>query len=112
LRLEDVRLVHGGLVCWFVKNVLKQGAMTISPWIFYGRARFDPAQLGAVALLAHELKHIEQFRQLGHLRFFLRYFSDLAQHGFRYSRLLVLEAEAYELQAVVRETLRPAFPEV
>jgi hypothetical protein len=110
LDLDGVRIVESGPVCWFVRRVLGQGAMAVSPYIFYGRSRFDAASLGSLALLAHELKHVQQYRELGHLRFLLRYVRGLAGNRFRYSRELPLEAEAYALQAQVREALLPLFP--
>jgi len=55
--------------------------------------------------LAHELKHVQQYRTYGHLGFLLRYFVDLARHRFRYSRALPLEAECYALQSEVLEAL-------
>ena len=106
LDLHSVRLVHGGPVCWYVRSVIKRGAMTIAPFIFYGRAAYDPSRLGSVALLAHELKHIEQYRKHGHLLFLLRYFSALAKARFHYSRDLPFETEAYDLQDEVRAHLR------
>lgn len=107
--MASARLVEGGPVCWFVRRVLRQGAMTIAPFIFYGRARFDASSLGSVALLAHELRHIEQYRRHGHVPFLLRYLRDLAAARFRYSRDLPFEAECYALQDEVREALRPRF---
>ena len=109
LRLSDVRLATSGPVCWYVRNIARQGAMTIAPYIFYGRDTYDPANLSSVALVAHELKHVQQYREMGHLRFLARYIWDLARAGFRYSRELPLEAEAYALQAEVRDVLRPRF---
>jgi hypothetical protein len=106
LDLESVRLVHSGPVCWYVRNVIKQGAMTISPVIFYGRRSYEPGNLASVALLAHELKHVEQYRRLGHVMFLGRYLFALARARFRYSRELPLEAEAYALEDEVRAKLR------
>ena len=109
LRLTDVGLISDGPVCWYVRSVAKQGMMTISPWVFYGRESYDPTSLASVALIAHELVHIRQFRQRGHAAFLAHYLWDLGRNGFRYSRALPLEAEAYALQADVRAALRPHF---
>jgi hypothetical protein len=106
LDLTRVRLVYTGPVCWYVRNVAKQGAMTIAPFIFYGRTAYDPARLGSVALLAHELKHVEQYKRYGHALFLARYLIALAKARFHYSRELPLEVEAYELQDEVRARLR------
>ena len=105
--IGEVHIVSSGPVCWFVRNVLKQGAMTIAPYIFYGRARFDPTSTSSLALLAHELKHVEQYRAMGRLRFLARYLRDLAGNRMQYSKELPLEAEAYALQAKVLAALGP-----
>jgi hypothetical protein len=105
-----VRLVTGGPGSWFVRSVLRQGAMTFAPFVFFGRDRFDPASASSLALLAHELKHIEQYRRYGHVRFLLRYLRDKARNGFKYSRDLPLEVEPYALQAEVRQALRARLP--
>lgn len=105
LPFDTVRIFTRGPVCWFVRAVLRRGAMTFSPFIFYGRAAYDPTSLSSVALLAHEMKHIEQYRRYGHLGFLGRYFWHAARNGFHYSRRLPLEAEAYTLQREVEKAL-------
>lgn len=107
--LESVRIVQNGPVCWFVRVVLRQSAMTVASYIFFGRSRYDPARLASIALLAHEIKHVEQYQHYGHARFLLLYVWHLARNRFRYSRDLPLEAEAYPLQAEVRAALGPRF---
>ncbi len=109
LPLRDVRIVTRGPVCWFVRVVLHKSAMAFSPFVFFGRSDYEPASLRSVSLLAHELKHIEQYRRHGHFLFLLRYFWHLARNGLRYSRDLPLEAEAYDLQDDVEDALRDTF---
>lgn len=104
--MGSVTLVQSGPVCLFVERVLRQGAMTFSPFVFYGKSRFHPDEPGSVALLAHELKHVQQYREMGHLRFLARYFLDKARNGFRYSKDLPLEKDAYELQEQVLDALK------
>lgn len=104
LPIEKVRLVRRGPVAWFVRVVLRQGAMAIAPFVFFGRHTFDPARPVSLALLAHELKHIEQYRQMGHTRFLWTYLQDRRRAG-GYSRDLPLEVEPYALQAEVRQVL-------
>jgi hypothetical protein len=107
--LQRVRIVRGGPVCWYVRYVARQGAMTIAPFVFYGRERYDPSTPRGLALLAHELLHVQQYRAYGHARFLLLYLRDLARARFRYSADLPLERPCYNLQAQVRETLDPTF---
>jgi hypothetical protein len=79
--------------------------MTIAPFIFFGRDRYDPTKAGSLALLAHELKHIGQYRSMGHVRFLWTYLRDRRRAG-RYSRDLPLEVDPYALQAIVEPALR------
>ncbi len=105
LDLSRVRLVQRGPVCWFVRVVLRKSAMTVAPFIFLGDRRRDLADPTFLALLAHELKHVEQFRRYGYVRFLLKYFWDMGRRGFRYSARLPLEAEAYDLERRVLAAL-------
>ncbi|HLF77374.1 MAG TPA: DUF4157 domain-containing protein [Dehalococcoidia bacterium] len=105
MALDGVHVVTSGPVCWFVRNVQRQGAMTFAPFIFYGRDPFDPISPRGIALLAHELKHVQQYRELGHFAFLATYLLDMVKARFKYSRDLPLEAPAYALQRQVRESL-------
>jgi hypothetical protein len=110
LDITKVRIVGNGPVCWFVRHVLKQGAMTIAPFVFFGRDEFDPKSGSSLALVAHELKHIEQYRQMGHVKFLWTYLKDRRRAG-GYSRSLPLEIEPYALQRIVRAALSEAVEE-
>jgi Domain of unknown function (DUF4157) len=107
--ISGVHIVTSGPVCWFVRSVLHQGAMTVSPYIFFGRHEYDPSSGRSVALVAHELRHVEQYRKYGHIGFLARYFRDLARNRGKYSPDLPLEAECYELQARVQQALPQNF---
>ena len=109
LEMRNVTLINAWPMNAVVKNMLRQGALTIAPFIFYGKASFNAEDAKSIALLAHELKHIEQYRSMGHFQFLMRYFRDKARNGFEYSKTLPLEKAAYDLQAEVLEALtRPA----
>lgn len=103
--LDGVSVVTAGPACWLVKHVLRQGALTFSPFVFFGGSTYDPADADSVALLAHELKHVEQYQRYGRAGFLIRYFRDLAGRRFRYSADLPLEREAYALQDDVARRL-------
>ncbi len=103
--MRSVTLVDAWPLNAVVKNLLRQGAMTIAPLIFYGKASFNPQDPRSIALLAHELKHVEQYRAMGHFGFLMRYFRDKARNGFEYSKTLPLEKAAYDLQTEVLEAL-------
>jgi uncharacterized protein DUF4157 len=104
LDLTHITLVHSGVMSWIVGNVLRQGAMVISPFVFFGKHKYDPESPRSLALLAHELRHIEQYRELGHLKFVYTYTRDRWRAG-GYSRNLPLEAGPYALQEEVRAKL-------
>jgi Domain of unknown function (DUF4157) len=108
LDMQRVTLINAWPMNAFVKDVLRQGAMTIAPFVFYGKAHFTPGDSKSISLLAHELKHVEQYHSMGYLGFFKRYFLDKARNGFEYSKTLPLEKEAYDLQAeVLKELQKP-----
>jgi hypothetical protein len=104
--MQSVTIVDAWPMKPLIRYVLRQGAMTISPFVFYGKASFTPGDAKSLALLAHELRHIQQYRGMGYLGFFRRYFLDKAKNGFEYSKTLPLEKEAYDLQAKVLEELQ------
>ena len=37
VELDRVKIVTQGPVCWFVAVVLRQGALTFKPFVFFGR---------------------------------------------------------------------------
>ena len=98
--LSGVSLHVGGPPGWYLRLV-HRSAITLGHHVwFVSEARRDDA-----SLLAHELVHVEQYRELGVPRFLARYLRDLVNAGFRYSRNLPLEAPAYARQAEVRDRL-------
>ena len=103
--IAHVRVVTTGPVCWFVRRVLNQGAMTIAPFVFFGKDPYDVTSASSMALLAHELKHIEQYASMGHVRFLFTYVRDRLRAG-EYRRDLPLEVDPYALQRVVESALR------
>jgi GNAT superfamily N-acetyltransferase len=103
--LARVRLHVGGPPTWYLRLV-HQSAITIGNgvWFISAEKRDDDA------LVAHELVHVAQYREMGVPRFLLRYLVDLARARFRYSRTLPLEAPAYARQAAARAALDAAHP--
>ncbi|MES4791922.1 MAG: hypothetical protein C4321_02055 [Chloroflexota bacterium] len=62
--------------------------------------------LGAgLALIAHEARHIGQVREMGRLRFYIRYLSGQLRCRFRHDRH-PLEIPCIQLQRTVRASLR------
>jgi Domain of unknown function (DUF4157) len=106
LDMQNVTLVNAWPMNAIVKHVLRQGAVTIAPFVFYGKSKFTPGDAHSLALLAHELTHVQQYHKMGHFGFLRRYLLDKARNGFKYSKTLPLEAPAYELQAKVLRALQ------
>ena len=69
---------------------------------------YDPHSPRGLALLAHELKHVEQYERYGRLGFYLKYLRDYLRHGYGQERL-TLEQEAYLFQGQVKEHLLQEF---
>lgn len=88
--LAGVRLHCGGPITWYLRR-RRRGAMTIGRHVWFARRE----RFADRALLAHELVHVAQYRDLGALRFLSRYLLDLARARFRYGETLPLEAPAY-----------------
>ncbi len=69
---------------------------------------FDPHSPFGLALLAHEVKHVQQYERDGTLRFFVTYLqSYFAQHG--YGASLDYEKQAYDFQQEVYQHLSTEF---
>lgn len=88
--LARVRLHCGGPVAWYLRRT-RRGALTVGTHIWFARLERGADR----ALLAHELVHVAQYRDLGVARFLTHYLRDLARARFRYSDALPLEAPAY-----------------
>jgi hypothetical protein len=98
--LSRVRLHVGGPPTWYL-GLVRKSAITFGDHVWFRTAE----RRDDLALVAHELVHVGQYRELGFSRFLLRYLLDLAKAGFRYSKRLPLEAPAYERQAKARDLL-------
>ena len=105
LALADVRLHIGGPLSWYLRLV-KKSAITFGANIWF----VSEAKRDDLALLAHELVHVGQYRGMGIPRFLVRYGLDMLKAGFRYSRKLPLEAPAYERQALAKRILAAGPP--
>jgi len=69
---------------------------------------FDPHSPAGLALLAHEIRHIEQYREQGGVvRFSINYVLEYLRGG--YGTEISAEAEAYELGGIVQAHLEAEF---
>ena len=107
------RLSEAGFVARFLSSKRFAGAEISA--ITLGRTinirkmeRYDPHSPRGLALLAHELKHVEQYERYGRVRFYLKYLSDYLRHGYGENEV-ALEAEAYQLERQVKKHLEQEF---
>ena len=98
--LRKVRPHVGGPMGGYLK-VTNHGALTTGYRIWYR----TEARRNDIALVAHELVHVGQYRRLGRLRFLLKYLAETARRR-GYSREHSLEAPAYARQQQAREVVR------
>jgi len=89
---------------------MRRRAITLGHLIIFTKRRYyDPCSPQGLALLAHELKHVEQYRREGLCRFLWRYFSHWLKVGYDLERH-PYEREATEFEARVRAQLQKKRP--
>jgi hypothetical protein len=105
--LEEVRLRPANL---FVRSISSRWvtgtditATTIGDTIYFrAPERFDPHSPAGLALIAHELRHVEQYREQGGiLRFAILYVLEYVLEG-GYGMNISFEANAFEVSRIVR----------
>lgn len=85
--------------------------------LYFKAGHFDPETVVGLAIIAHELKHVEQYRRLGTVRFVVAYVREyLGNRRAGLSRAeayrsVSFEREAYEFEAHVRAVLEERAPE-
>lgn len=84
-------------------------ATTIGSTIYFREPKgFDPHSPAGLALLAHELRHVEQYQERGGVvRFSIDYVLEYLRGG--YGTEISFEAEAYEVGSVVYAHLEAEF---
>ena len=83
-------------------------AITLGHTIYFRQIEaYTPHTPCGLALLAHEIKHIEQVERHGLLSFYWRYWLDYRKHG--YGEALPFEMEAYRFERLVRVQLKNEF---
>lgn len=84
------------------------GAITLNHTIHFRMTdEYNPHTPSGLALLAHEVKHVEQYEQEGLVKFYLKYLLAFIRHG--YGQRVPFEAEAYALQGQVQAHLTAEF---
>lgn len=84
-------------------------ATTLGETIYFRQPeRFDPTSPAGLALLAHEIRHVEQYRDRGGVvRFALAYISEYMRGG--YGTGISFEADAYQVGRIVYAHLEEEF---
>jgi hypothetical protein len=106
-----VRLTEASRIAHFISSKRFAGtgvsAITLGRTIHMRKPeRYDPHSAKGLALLAHEIKHVEQYEQAGRIRFYARYLWDYVRYRYRG---VSFEEEAYAFQEVVKEHLLEEF---
>lgn len=79
-------------------------AITLGDTIYFRSLDYyNPHSASGLALLAHELKHVEQYKQRGLFKFYAAYVWDYLRHG--YGEMVRFEAEASDFQRQVQAHL-------
>ena len=90
--------VHQSKFCdWWLNRFGRIGFSGVRGLIVI-HSKMDLDDKEGKCLVVHELVHQEQMRRMGYVRWLVKYIWDWARAGFRYSRDLPLEVEAYEAQ--------------
>ncbi len=86
----------------------KMAAITLGKTIhFCGADQFRPHSASGLALIAHELKHVEQYERYKLVKFYAKYLWGFIRHG--YGKEIDIEATAYALQGAVKAHLQAEF---
>ncbi len=85
---EDLRRARivTGLPWRLLPRLLNQGAITFSPFVLYREGRYQTDTAKGLALLAHEMVHLGQAREMGAVRFYASYLWGNIRCGFRHGR--------------------------
>jgi len=111
--LHAVRLRPANLFVRAISSARLTGteitAITIGNTIYFRRPeRFDPHSPAGLALLAHELSHVEQcWASGGVVRFAIEYILEYLRGG--YGTNIAFEAEAYKVGSAVLDHLEAEF---
>ncbi len=101
--LRVARIVTGKPWCW-LPAVIGMGAITVAPFVIFRPGRYRTDTPRGLALIAHELMHIGQVRELGRIRFYWRYLVGQLRCGFRHDHH-PMEVPCIERQRDVRRVL-------
>lgn len=96
--------VRRGVPWKWVPGVFRASATTLGRHVLFRDGAYRTGDPRGLALIAHEAVHVRQYRDLGWIRFLLRYLVGAIRSGFRH-HAHELEQEPLRVQAAVRRTL-------
>lgn len=83
--LERMKVVTGAPWCW-LPALLNTSAMTFGEHVIFRAGRYQVDSPQWLALIGHESLHIGQYRELGRMRFVVRYLRGMASSRFSHDR--------------------------
>lgn len=101
--LRALRVKTGVPWSW-VPGIFRAGATTLGHRVLFRDGAYRTADPRGLALIAHEAVHVRQYREMGWVRFLLRYGVGAVRVGFRHNAH-ALEQEPLRVQAQVRREL-------
>lgn len=106
--LDAFRYKERGPICWAFRALFHQDAVTWNRVVHFAQSQYDPRTPEGLSLIAHEMLHVRQQRELGWLRFLARYVWALRRAQYRGSRNAQhpMERPAYALGQEVLEALQ------
>lgn len=100
-----------GLVAFLSSERFSKGrtkAITLGKTIYFcGVDQYQPHIVNGLALIAHELKHVEQYESDKLLGFYAKYLWGYLRHG--YGKDIGYESTAYAFETVVKDHLQGEF---
>ena len=98
---------------WYVRKFAKvtPGAYTSGNKIYFAPGHYDPNTVNGIASIAHELTHIQQYREYGKFRFRLKYLAFFFKNKSRQLedaeayKGIPFEKEAYDKQQEIKKYL-------
>ncbi|GMV84700.1 MAG: hypothetical protein AMXMBFR80_05580 [Dehalococcoidia bacterium] len=101
--LRAARIATGRPWRW-LPRLIGMSAITFAPVVVFRAGRYQPNTPKGLALIAHEVLHIGQVRELGRVRFYWRYLLGQLRCGFRHDRH-PMEVPCIERQREIRRAL-------
>ena len=94
------------------------GGLTVGNHIYFARGAYEPATVDGLALIGHELTHVQQYQDRGRAGFFWRYGTDYLrnrlnarQEPYQAYEDIRAEQEAYQMEARIRRELAGKVPQ-